>query len=123
MQMGQRANTIEELWEQAEEALEASSKRAEVLLTQLVSAAEEGSDASLFAHRHLAELRLEHNPWKAALHLRRVLVAVVGHAPLQLMAGAISDDDVDDRRPLDVQSDPTSSSAGSTRSSASGAQS
>jgi len=74
MQMGQRASTIEELWEQAEEALEASSKRAEGLLTQLVSAAEEGSDASLFAHRHLAELRLEDNPWKAALHLRRVLV-------------------------------------------------
>jgi hypothetical protein len=74
MQMGQQASTIEELWEQAEEALEASSKRAEGLLTQLVSAAEEGSDASLFAHRHLAELRLEDNPWKAALHLRRVLV-------------------------------------------------
>ena len=43
--MGQRASTVEELWESAEEALEASSKRAEGLLTQLVSAAEEGSDA------------------------------------------------------------------------------
>jgi tetratricopeptide (TPR) repeat protein len=71
--MGQRASTVEELWERAEEALEASSKRAEGLLTQLVSAAEEGSDASIFAHRHLAELHLESNPWKAALHLRRVL--------------------------------------------------
>ncbi|MGB8328885.1 MAG: tetratricopeptide repeat protein [Polyangiales bacterium] len=71
--MGQRARTVEELWEQAEEALEASSKRAEGLLMQLVSVAEEGSDASLFAHRHLAELHLEDNPWRAALHLRRVL--------------------------------------------------
>ena len=71
--MSQRASTVEELWERAEEALEASSKRAEGLLTQLASAAEEGSDASLFAHRHLAELHLEDNPWKAALHLRRVL--------------------------------------------------
>lgn len=73
MQMGRGANTIEELWEQAEEALEASSKRAESLLTRMLSAADEGSDASLFAHRHLAELHLEDNPWKAALHLRRVL--------------------------------------------------
>ncbi|MGB8221683.1 MAG: tetratricopeptide repeat protein [Polyangiales bacterium] len=71
--MGQRANTVEELWEQAEEALEASSKRAEGLLTRLASVAEEGSDASLFANRHLAELHLEANPWRAALHLRRVL--------------------------------------------------
>ncbi len=71
--MGRGASTIEELWEQAEEALEASSKRAEGLLTKLLSAADEGSEASLFAHRHLAELHLEDNPWKAALHLRRVL--------------------------------------------------
>ena len=71
--MDQRASTVEELWDRAEEALEASSKRAEGLLTQLASVAEEGSDASLFAHRHLAELLLEDNPWKAALHLRRVL--------------------------------------------------
>jgi len=71
--MGRGASTIEELWEQAEEALEASSKRAVGLLTQLLSVADEGSEASLFAHRHLAELRLEDNPWNAALHLRRVL--------------------------------------------------
>lgn len=71
--MGRGANTVEELWAEAEEALEASSKRAERLLAELASVAEEGSDASLFAHRHLAELRLEGNPWNAALHLRRVL--------------------------------------------------
>lgn len=73
MQMGERASTVEELWEQAEQALEASSKRAQALLAELASVAEAGSDASLFAHRHLAELHLEDNPWKAALHLRRVL--------------------------------------------------
>jgi Flp pilus assembly protein TadD len=73
MQMVRRAITVEEVWAQAEEALESSSKRAEGLLTQLMSMAEEGSDASLFAHRHLAELHLEDNPWKSALHLRRVL--------------------------------------------------
>lgn len=71
--MGRTASTVEELWAQAEEALETSSKRAEALLTRLLRMAEEGSDASLFAHRHLAELELERNPWKAALHLRRIL--------------------------------------------------
>jgi tetratricopeptide (TPR) repeat protein len=71
--MGRGVSKIEKLWEQAEEALEASSKRAEGLLVRLLSAADEGSEASLFAHRHLAELHLEDNPWKAALHLRRVL--------------------------------------------------
>ena len=73
MQMDRGTSTVEELWEQAEEALEASSDRAEGLLTDLLSIADEGSEASLFAHRHLAELFLEDNPWKAALHLRRVL--------------------------------------------------
>jgi Flp pilus assembly protein TadD len=71
--MDHGARTIEELWIEAEEALEASSKRAEGLLTKLASKAEEGSDASLFAYRHLAELNLERNPWVAALQLRRVL--------------------------------------------------
>lgn len=71
--MSRGASTLEEVWAQAEEALEASSKRAEGLLKQLASMSEEGSDASLFAHRHLAELHLEDNPWKSALHLRRVL--------------------------------------------------
>lgn len=73
MQMGRTSRTVEELWARAEDALETSSKRAEALLTELVSVAEDGTDASLFAHRHLAELELERNPWKAALHLRKLL--------------------------------------------------
>ena len=73
--MDHGVRTIEELWIEAEEALEASSKRAESLLTKLASKAEEGSDASLFAYRHLAELNLERDPWKAALQLRRVLAS------------------------------------------------
>lgn len=73
LQMSRRESTVEEVWAQAEEALEASSKRAGGLLTRLLSMVEDGSDASLFAHRHLAELHLEDNPWKSALHLRSVL--------------------------------------------------
>ena len=71
--MDRGASTVEELWEKAEQALESSSKHAAALLEELVQVADEGSDASLFAYRHLAELRLETNPWRAALHLRRVL--------------------------------------------------
>lgn len=71
--MDHGADVIEELWIEAERALETSSKRAESLLIKLAAKAEEGSDASLFAYRHLAEINLERDPWKAALHLRRVL--------------------------------------------------
>lgn len=43
------------------------------LLERLARAAPEGSDASLFAHRHLAEYLVEQHPWRALVHLRRVL--------------------------------------------------
>ncbi len=58
----------------AEDALERRRlTEAETLLDRLVEVAE-GDDA-VFAHRHLAELRLERHPWRAALHLRHVLRA------------------------------------------------
>ena len=43
------------------------------MLARLARAARPGSDAWLFAHRHLAELGVEHDPWRAALFARRVL--------------------------------------------------
>lgn len=45
------------------------------MLESLVGEADEGSETALFAHRQLAELRLEESPWHAALHLRRLLTA------------------------------------------------
>jgi len=42
------------------------------LLHRLAARAEEGSDESVFAHRQLAEILLERDPWRAALHARRV---------------------------------------------------
>lgn len=61
----------------AEQAIRTSRPRDQIvrLLEEIVSRAEENSEASHFAHRHLAELRLEESPWTAALHLRRVLGA------------------------------------------------
>jgi tetratricopeptide (TPR) repeat protein len=45
------------------------------LLHRLARAAAPGSEESLFAHRHLAELLVERHPWRAALYARRVLAA------------------------------------------------
>ncbi len=42
------------------------------LLHRLAARAEMGSDESVFAHRQLAEVLLERDPWRAALHARRV---------------------------------------------------
>jgi tetratricopeptide (TPR) repeat protein len=43
------------------------------LLHRLAARAEDGSDESVFAHRQLAEVLLERDPWRAALHARRVV--------------------------------------------------
>jgi tetratricopeptide (TPR) repeat protein len=43
------------------------------MLHRLARLADDGSDESLFAHLHLAELLVERDPWRAALFARRVL--------------------------------------------------
>ncbi len=43
------------------------------LLARLARAAVPESEAWIYAHRHLAELGVEHDPWRAALFARRVL--------------------------------------------------
>ncbi len=64
----------EQLRLRAEDALDGErTTEAEVLLDQLASVAE-GDDA-IFANLRLAELRLHRNPWRAALHLRKVIKA------------------------------------------------
>ncbi len=45
------------------------------LLQRLARAAADDSDDSLFAHRQLAELLAERNPWRASLHAKRVVRA------------------------------------------------
>ncbi len=68
-------SAVERLRKQAERAIaEAHGRRTvEPLLERLVSLATDGSEASVFAHRHLAEYRLEDHPWRALLHLRKVV--------------------------------------------------
>src|SRR5262245_40102560 len=43
------------------------------LLARLARAADPESDAWIYAHRHLAEIGVEHDPWRAALFARRVI--------------------------------------------------
>lgn len=43
------------------------------LLARLARAAAPESDAWIFAHRHLAEIGVEHDPWRASIFARRVL--------------------------------------------------
>jgi tetratricopeptide (TPR) repeat protein len=70
-------STLARLRHQAEKALERSDRPGTVvaILDRIVELADEGSEPAIFAHRHLAELRLEKHPWRAALHLRKVISA------------------------------------------------
>jgi tetratricopeptide (TPR) repeat protein len=65
----------ERLRQDVEWALRRALDPADVLpmLHRLARTAKQGSEGSLFAHRHLAELLVERDPWRAALHARRVL--------------------------------------------------
>ncbi len=66
---------LHQLRKQAEALLSQSCHRKQVepLLQRIITHAAAGSELSIFAHRHLAELLLEHYPWRAALHLREVI--------------------------------------------------
>jgi len=68
---------VGQLRSEAEGLLRRARPRKELVpvLERLAAIAPEGSDDSTFAHRHLAELSIEENPWRAALHLRRVVQA------------------------------------------------
>jgi len=68
---------VASLQRRAEDAIRGQRPRAliEGLLEEIIAHAHEGSEACRFAHRQLAELRLEEAPWSAALHLRRVIAA------------------------------------------------
>ncbi len=70
-----RAEEVERIRRDVDKALREHAEPEEVLplLARLARAAVPESDAWIFAHRHLAELGVEHDPWRAALFARRVL--------------------------------------------------
>lgn len=71
----QSGDDIDTLRRNVEWALKNSPEADEILplLTKLARNAEPESDAWLLAHRHIAELAVHRDPWKAALYARRVV--------------------------------------------------
>ncbi len=67
--------SVDMLRRRAERAIDEGRGRLviEPLLEAILERAEEDDPARTFAHRHLAELLLERDPWSAALHLRKAL--------------------------------------------------
>lgn len=66
---------VDALRRRAERALDEGRGRrvVEPILERILKLASDNHPARVFAHRHLAELRLEQNPWSSALHLRKVI--------------------------------------------------
>lgn len=73
--MGDAFDEIHSLRKRVEASLLSSSDSAlaRPLLERILEIADEHSEDACYAHRHLAEAELHSDPWKAALHLRRVL--------------------------------------------------
>jgi predicted Zn-dependent protease len=66
---------VRRLGQKLDAAIAAGAESSEVLplLARIARAADEGSDAWISAHRQLAEIGVEHDPWRAALFARKVL--------------------------------------------------
>jgi Tfp pilus assembly protein PilF len=73
--MDARRQQAQELRRQIEWTLARAVDPTDVLplLHRLSRLADDGSDESVFANLHLAELLVERNPWRSALYARRVL--------------------------------------------------
>jgi Flp pilus assembly protein TadD len=75
--MGKRAESddVDTLRRNVEWALRNALKAEEVLpmLAKLARSAEPESDAWVLAHRHLAELAVDRDPWRSAIFARRVV--------------------------------------------------
>ncbi len=71
------ASSLRRLRKRVERALADGARGLDVVrdLETIAREAGDGDRDALFAHRQLAELRLEESPWRAALHLRRLILA------------------------------------------------
>ncbi len=66
---------LDRLRARIDDALRRERPRGEImpLLDRLLSQVPEHGELFVYGHRHMAELLLQEQPWRAALHLRRVL--------------------------------------------------
>src|SRR3954470_12333449 len=69
------SDDIDRLRREVERALREQVAPEEILplLARLARAAAPESEAWIYAHRHLAEIGVEHHPWRASIFARRVL--------------------------------------------------
>ena len=75
MESGLESQTCAALRQEIERSLRRAFDPADVLprLVRLARLASPSSDDGIFAHRQLAEMLVERNPWRAALYARRAL--------------------------------------------------
>jgi tetratricopeptide (TPR) repeat protein len=79
---------VQRLRQASERHLEADDSPAAIqLLEALVDCVPDASEHAFFAHRHLGELKLESQPWVAALHLRRCVRWQPGDDSLHALMG------------------------------------
>jgi Flp pilus assembly protein TadD len=84
-----RTTGFRRLRKRVERALANGARGSDVLrdLESIIREAEEGDRDALFAHRQLAELRLEESPWRAALHLRKLIAAAAADDGVHALMG------------------------------------
>jgi tetratricopeptide (TPR) repeat protein len=80
---------LDRLRARIDDALRRERPRAEImpLLERLLGQVPEHGDLFVYAHRHMAELLLQEEPWRAALHLRRVLKSGAGDDTAHALMG------------------------------------
>jgi len=80
---------LDRLRARIDDALRRERPRAEImpLLERLLDGAPDHGELYVYAHRHTAELLLQDEPWRAALHLRRVIRAGAGEDTAHALMG------------------------------------
>ena len=80
---------LDRLRTRIDDALRRERPRSEIvpLLERLLSQVSEHNELFVYGHRHMAELLLQEQPWRAALHLRRVLKAGAGDDTAHALMG------------------------------------
>ncbi|MDB4973205.1 MAG: hypothetical protein JWN48_1546 [Myxococcaceae bacterium] len=82
-------NELDRLRARIDDALRRERPRTEImpLLERLLAQVPEHGEMFVYGHRHMAELLLQEEPWRAALHLRRVLKSGAGDDTAHALMG------------------------------------
>ncbi|MDB4989686.1 MAG: hypothetical protein JWN04_4864 [Myxococcaceae bacterium] len=82
-------NELDRLRARIDDALRRERPRTEImpLLERMLAQVPEHGEMFVYGHRHMAELLLQDEPWRAALHLRRVLKSGAGDDTAHALMG------------------------------------